>query len=249
MKFKDHFSTQSADYAKFRPTYPRELFRFLAEAAPSRGTVWDCATGNGQAAIPLAEEFERVIATDASPQQIASAPRRDKIEFGVARAEESGIPARTIDLITVAQAAHWFDPEIFYAEARRVLRPGGVIALWGYQFLETALELDAIVNRYYYDIVGPYWPPERTIIEQGYADIHFPFLEIPAPKFEMKVDWSLEQLLGYLRSWSATQRYMAEKQSDPLALITADLQKAWGSAVPTRTVKWPLTIRVGRVAS
>jgi SAM-dependent methyltransferase len=246
MTFKDHFSVQAADYAKFRPTYPDELFAFLARVAPAHHLAWDCATGNGQAAAALAARFDRVIATDASARQIANAKPAQGIEYRMARADESGIEAASVDLVTVAQALHWFDLNTFYAEAKRVLRPGGVLAVWGYNLLQIAPDIDTIVNRFYDEIVGPFWPPERRLIENGYEHLPFPFQELDAPRFEMTTRWSLDQLLGYLWTWSATQRFMAAKKIDPIALIASDLQAAWGPNQTERKVVWPLTLRIGR---
>jgi SAM-dependent methyltransferase len=244
MSFKDHFSAQAADYAKFRPGYPRELFDYLASIAPGGQLAWDCGTGNGQAAVALASVFDRVIATDASEKQITNAEPHERVEYRVAPAEDSGIESETLDLIVVAQALHWFDLERFYAEARRVLKVNGVLAASAYNLLHIEPTVDEVVNRYYYEVVGPFWPPERKLIEQ-FANLPFPFDEIDAPKFEMTAQWSLEHLLGYLRTWSSTQRFIAANQSDPLDEIASELYAAWGDAKQTRRVVWPLTLRVG----
>jgi SAM-dependent methyltransferase len=244
MSFKDHFSAQAADYAKFRPGYPRELFNYLASIAPGRELAWDCGTGNGQAAVALASVFDRVIATDASEKQITNAEPHERVEYRVAPAEDSGIESETLDLIVVAQALHWFDLERFYAEARRVLKVNGVLAASAYNLLHIEPTVDEVVNRYYYEVVGPFWPPERKLIEQ-FANLPFPFHKIDPPKFEMTAQWSLEHLLGYLRTWSSTQRFIAANQSDPLDEIASELYAAWGDAKQTRRVVWPLTLRVG----
>lgn len=208
--------------------------------------AWDCATGNGQAAIALANWFERVVATDASAKQVANAEAHARVEYRVAAAEESGIPSRTVDLITVAQALHWFDLSLFYGEARRVLKPGGVVAAWAYKLASVTLSIDAVVGHYYSDVVGLYWPAERALVEK-FEELAFPFPEIMTPPFEMAAEWKLEHLLGYLRTWSATQRFMAANQCDPLVSIEGDLRAAWGDAEQSRRVVWPLTILVGRV--
>src|SRR5437867_5106718 len=167
MTFKDHFSKQAADYANFRPRYPRELFEYLGSVAPSRALAWDCATGNGQAAVELAEVFDRVIATDASEKQIANAEPQDRVEYRIASAEESGLESDTIDLIMVAQALHWFDLPRFYEEVPRVLKSKGVFAASAYKFFHITPEIDPLVNHRYYDkVVGPFWPPERTLVEK-----------------------------------------------------------------------------------
>jgi len=244
MSFKDHFSKQAADYARFRPRYPRELFEYLGGVAPSRALAWDCATGNGQAAVELAEVFERVIATDASEKQIANAQPYERVEYRTASAEESGLKSGTLDLTMVAQALHWFDQPRFYEEVRRVLKTNGVLAASAYNLLTIEPAIDKVVNRYYHDVVGPFWLPERKLVEQ-FADFPFPFHEIHAPKFEMTAQWNLDHLLGYLGTWSSSQCFIAAKGNDPLEQIIDELRAAWGNPQRVRSVIWPLTLRVG----
>jgi SAM-dependent methyltransferase len=244
MTFKDHFSRQAADYAKFRPRYPREMFEYLGTVAPSCKLAWDCGTGNGQAAIQLAEVFDRVIATDASEKQIANAQPHERVEYRVTPAENSGIQSGVLDLIMVAQALHWFDLDRFYAEAQRVLKPNGILAASAYNLLQIEPAIDEIVNRYYYEVVGPFWPPERKLIE-NFADLPFPFHKIDPPKFEMTAQWNLDHLIGYLGTWSATQRFIAARGRDPLEQIADELRSVWGAPRETRKVTWPLTLRVG----
>jgi SAM-dependent methyltransferase len=244
MKFKDHFSTQATDYAKFRPRYPQELFDYLGRIASSGQLAWDCGTGNGQAAIGLASVFGRVIATDASEKQIANAQPHERVEYRVAPAENSGLKSGTLDLIMVAQALHWFDLDRFYAEARRVLKPNGVLAASAYNLLHIEPTIDEVVNRYYYEVVGPFWPPERKLIE-NFGDLPFPFHEIEPPKFKMTALWNLEHLIGYLRSWSSTQRFITATGTDPLEEIAGELRTVWGAPNQIREVNWPLILRVG----
>jgi SAM-dependent methyltransferase len=245
MSFKDHFSEQAADYARFRPGYPRELFDYLVSIAPSRRLAWDCGTGNGQAAAGLASVFDAVIATDASEKQITNAELHERVDYLVAPAEDSSIDFGTVDLIMVAQALHWFDLDRFYAEARRVLKSDGVLAASAYNLLHINPAIDEVVNRYYYEVVGPFWPQERKLVEQ-FDNLPFPFHEIDPPKFEMTAQWNLDHLVGYLRTWSSTQRFMAAKGSDPLKQIMGELRAAWGTPEQTRNVIWPLTLRIGR---
>jgi SAM-dependent methyltransferase len=243
--FKDHFSKQAGDYAKFRPRYPREMFEYLGSVAPSRQLAWDCGTGNGQAAVGLATVFDRVIATDASEKQISNVQPHERVEYRVAPAENSGIKSGTVDLIMVAQALHWFDLPRFYEEVPRVLKSKGVFAASAYKFFHITPEIDRLVNHRYYDkVVGPFWPPERALVEK-FEELPFPFSEIQTPPFEMIAQWNLEHLLGYLRSWSATQRFMAAKGADPLEQITDELRTVWGDPQRTRKVKWPLALRIG----
>jgi SAM-dependent methyltransferase len=248
VSFKDHFSKQAAAYAKFRPRYPQKLFEYLGSIAPSRQFAWDCGTGNGQAAVGLASVFDRVIATDASEKQIANAQSHNVVDYRVAPAENSGIEPGTLDLITVAQALHWFDLDRFYIEARRVLKRDGILAASAYNLMHVEPAIDDIVNRYYYDVVGPFWPPERKLIEQ-FVDLPFPFREIEPPSFKMTANWSLEHLLGYLQTWSSTQRFIAAEAADPLNQIRDELHRVWGNADQTRTVTWPVVLRVGSKAT
>lgn len=246
--FHDHFSSVAAKYADFRPQYPAELFDYLATLVPRTATVWDCAAGNGQATRGLAQRFARVIATDASAEQIASAPTVERAEFRVALAEASGLPDASVGLVTVAQAVHWFDLPRFYAEVRRVLVPGGVLAVWGYGINRIEGEaVDAIVQEFYGGLLGPYWPPSRLLIEAGYRTIEFPFAELTPPEVRMEVRWTLEQLLGYFSTWSATNRYIKATGQNPLPALAAQLEPLWGGAGATRRVAWPLAWRVGRV--
>jgi SAM-dependent methyltransferase len=245
MSFKDHFSKQAADYAKFRPRYPREMFKYLGTVARGRALAWDCATGNGQAAVQLTEVFDRIIATDASEKQIANAEPHERVEYRVASGEESGLESGTIDLIMVAQALHWFDLDRFYAEVERLLKPRGVFAASTYTFFHITPAIAEVVNhRYYEEVVGAFWPPERVLVEK-LEELPFPFAEIETPSFEMIAQWHLEHLVGYLRSWSATQRFIAANRRDPLEEIAAELGAAWGDAKQSRRVVWPLTLRVG----
>ena len=245
--FKDHFSRQATAYATFRPQYPKSLFEFIAVPSPNDTLAVDCATGNGQAAIALAEFFQRVIALDASAAQIESAQPDDRVEYRVAPAEATGLPANSCAALTVAQALHWFDLGAFYPEARRVLQPGGVLAVWAYNYLRISPEIEAILRHFHDDVVGPYWPPERKTVGNGYLNLAFPFAEITVPHFEIEVRWDLAQLSGYLGTWSATQRFMAANHGrDPVELIRDELEQAWGRANEERRAVWPLTVRVGR---
>lgn len=245
--FKDHFSTQSSSYAQFRPRYPTDLYEYLSSLVPAATTVWDCATGNGQAAQDLANRFGRVIATDASARQVAAALPHPGVDFRVATAERSGLPDASIGLITVAQALHWFDLSSFYSEARRVLVTGGILAVWAYgiQNVEDP-QINEIVMDYYSRVVGSYWPPERQLVESGYRTIPFPFEELTPPSFQMQESWSLEQLLGYFSSWSATVRCLQATGRDPLQDLRHRLAEPWGDPAKPRRVLWPLALRVGR---
>lgn len=245
MQFKDYFSTHSNAYAKYRPRYPASLFEYLSAVTPQHERAWDCATGNGQAALGLATFFEQVIATDASQSQLESAQRHERISYRVAIAERTGIEAASVDLVTVAQALHWFDLDAFYAEAKRVLKPLGVLAVWAYNLLEIEPEIDAKINAFYGETVGPFWPPERHLIEDGYRSIAFPFRELKPPPMQMEARWNLPDLAGYLRTWSATKRFAGERRFDPVTDLTNELLPIWGAPDKERLVRWPLNVRVG----
>ena len=244
---KDHFSGHADRYEASRPTYPEALFAYLSSLCPRRELAWDCATGNGQAAVALAPYFSTVIATDASQKQIDRARLNARIQYRVAPADKAPIAHSSVDLVTVAQALHWFDLPRFYAEVRRVARPDAIIAVWCYQLHSVTPAVDAIVERYYADIVGADWPPERRLVEEGYRTLAFPFHEVASPPLQMIHHWNLSQVLGYLGSWSATQRYQKRTGADPLDLIRGDLATAWGDPEKARDVTWPLHLRVGRV--
>lgn len=247
--FKDHFSGHAADYSRYRPgAYPAGLYKALAALAPDTARAWDCATGNGQAALGLAEVFERVEATDASEKQIAAAVPNPKIRYSVAQAEASGLPDKCVALVTVAQALHWFDLPKFYAEVRRVAKPQALLACSCYMHCRVDPAVDAAMQRLYEGILGDdYWPPERKHVERGYADLPFPFPEIELPRFDMEVQWPLEGYVGYLRSWSATQNYIKKNGQDPVELVGEELLKAWGDPETVRPVRWGLTTRAGYI--
>jgi SAM-dependent methyltransferase len=243
----DHFTPVASEYAGFRPRYPEALLAWLAGRAPAHSCAWDCATGNGQVAVDLARHFKQVVATDVSEAQLAAATHQPGVDYRLAPAEACGLADDSVDLVTVAQALHWLDLARFYAEVIRVLRPGGLLAVWSYGFLETD---DAAINHCirddYHAIIKPFWPNERRHVEEGYRSLAFPFPEIQAPTFELTATWTLGALLGYLRSWSATARYRAAHGIDPVASFGSRLAPVWGLPETCRTIRWPLSLRVGR---
>ena len=247
MTSRDHFSVGSAGYAKFRPHYPDALFDFLAESAPARSDAWDAGTGSGQAAVDLARLFENVIATDPSASQIERATPHPRVTYRVEAAERCGLDPSSMDLVTAAQSVHWFDRSRFWGEVRRVLRPNGVIAVWTYLLFEIAPPIDEIVRYFYSGIVGPYWPPERRLVEQRYQTIDFPFAEFAAPDFVIEQFMTLDDVAGYIRTWSATNSFMKQHQVDPVDDLVKQLTLAWRSSEP-RLARWPIAMRVGRPA-
>jgi ubiquinone/menaquinone biosynthesis C-methylase UbiE len=242
--FKDHFSGQSGEYQKYRPDYPPALFEWLARVAPGRRLAIDVATGNGQAAVGLAAHFERVIATEPSAGQLREARAHPRVEYRQEPAEAMSAESRSADLVTVAQAAHWFDWPRFTVEAARVLVAGGAIAVWSYNNCQVSPAIDRLVADFSRDAVGPYWPRERRVVEEGYRSLVLPFPAIEAPVFEMTTRWEAAAMLGYLDTWSAVRRCRARTGRDPLALLARPLADAWGAGF--RDMRWPLTLLAGR---
>ena len=242
------FGNVADQYALARPGYPGALFAWLAEQAPATDVAWDCAAGSGQASVGLADHFARVIATDASEAQIQQATAHPRIEFRVAGAEASGLPDASVDLVTVAQALHWLPLEPFYSEVRRVSRRGGVIAVWTYHWLTTGdADIDAIVDELALQTLSGYWPAGREHVDNEYADLAFPFDRLDVPEFEMSEPWTPGRLATYLRSWSATARYVAETGVDPVSDVERRISNYW-AANEAREVRWPLTVLAGRAA-
>jgi SAM-dependent methyltransferase len=245
MTFRDHFSAHARDYARSRPGYPEELFTWLASRVERHDLAWDCATGNGQAAQGLSPHFERTVATDASFEQIAQAGSIDRVQFVSALAATPGLAKSSVDLVTVAQAMHWFDLDPFYESVRRTLRPAGVLAAWTYGLFRSEPEIDRVVDRFAHETVEAFWPPQRRHVEAGYSDLEFPFDEIAAPVFLMRVRWSFDDLLDYLGTWSAVRRFWQARGFNPVVDLQDELAEAWGERDELE-IHWPLSIRVGR---
>jgi ubiquinone/menaquinone biosynthesis C-methylase UbiE len=244
--FKDHFSQQSAIYARYRPDYPSALFDFIAGSVPGKRLAWDCGTGNGQAAKNLAVHFEKVHAADPSADQIKNSVPDKKITYVVEPAEKCSLPDHSADVITVANALHWFDSDLFYREVRRVLKPEGMIFAWAYALPAIDKETDRIISRLHDEILGDFWLPENKLVEQEYTTIDFPFQKITAPLFYSEKFFSLNDLLGYLHTWSAVQRFIKEQKTDPLLLIRNDLMRTWNGG-EERRVRWRLFTLAGRL--
>ncbi|GBD31622.1 putative methyltransferase [bacterium HR33] len=245
--FQDHFSGTAPEYARYRPGYPEALFDFLARVCPERGLAWDCATGNGQAAVSLARRFRAVIATDASRKQLANAFRRPNVFYWVASEADSGIPAGSVDLVTAAQALHWFDREAFYREVRRVSKPCGVIAVWCYRRFSVSPEIDRLVNRFNTELVGPYWPYDRQVVDSGYRSLDFPFDELRVPEFAIQQSWTLAELGKYIETWSSVKRFRELRGQNPVPGLLEQLREVWGDPEERRIVRWPLAVRAGYV--
>ncbi|MFD3002879.1 class I SAM-dependent methyltransferase [Pontibacter toksunensis] len=243
---KDNFSGHASDYATYRPTYPQELIKQLADLAPAHDLAWDCATGNGQVAVMLSEYFAEVVATDISEKQLQNAVQQPNITYKVEQAEQSSLTDNSVDLVVVAQAVHWFDFEPFYSEVQRVLRPKGIVALIGYGLIKSTPALNEVIEQLYNNLLGKYWDPERRYIDAAYGTIPFPFRELDIPQFAIHYTWTIEDMLGYLNTWSAAKHFEKEHQQNPVNLIEPKLRAAWGEQerVP---VAFDIASRVGKV--
>jgi SAM-dependent methyltransferase len=241
---KDNFSVQAAGYAQFRPTYPQELYDYLYSLVQEKNTAWDCATGNGQVARILAKDFKQVFATDISENQLKHAVQKENISYLLESSNKSSFPDASFDLITVAQAIHWFHFDDFYAEVKRTLKPFGIFAAFGYGVMRIDEQVDAVIHKLYKGILGGYWDEERKHIDEGYSSIPFPFQEFAVPKFSIQTTWDFDQMIGYLNTWSALQHYKKANNSSPLAILMPELEMAWGTG--DKEVYFPILLRVGK---
>ncbi|MTI23311.1 class I SAM-dependent methyltransferase [Fulvivirga sp. RKSG066] len=240
---KDNFSKQADLYAKYRPTYPKDLYDFLYAHTSKFEAAWDCATGNGQVASVLSEKFETVYATDISENQLNSAVKKSNILYSMGSAENSGLE-KPVDLITVAQAIHWFNVDKFYLEAQRLAKPGATLAYWGYGLIRINKEADNIIKHFYEDVVGPFWDPERALIENSYEDIHLPLVHTKIVRFQYQAEWTLEHLLGYLSSWSAVQKYIDAKGHNPADHLRGRLEEIFKGF---QRVTFPIFLTLGHI--
>lgn len=242
---KDNFSTQAGQYAKFRPSYPKEMIEYIVSQVNNRELALDVATGNGQVAVLLSGYFAKVFANDISQKQLDNAAKKENITYSVSSAEKTKFDYNSFDLITVAQAIHWFDFDAFYKEVYRILKPDGVFAVMGYGLLYANAEADKILRYFYEDITGPYWDPERRYLDENYTTIPFPFKEQEVPQFVNEFTWEFEQLTGYLETWSAVQHYIKEHNTNPVDIIRDELKEVWEKG--DRKVYFPLLLRVGQL--
>jgi SAM-dependent methyltransferase len=243
---KDLFSKQSGEYSKYRPVYPNELYEFIFSHVRDRYTAWDCGTGNGQAARELAKVFQKVYATDISQKQLDAAVKHPNIEYIKAAAENSGLPESSCDLITVAQAYHWFDFKKFAAEANRVAKPNAIVAVWGYGLMTTDnIEIDRLIRFLYSDVLGSYWDKERSWPDQHYRGIPFYFDDVQDKQFEIKVNWTMSDLLGYLSTWSSLQKYLDANDDNPLKSAEPEFLKAWKGNDEVE-FRFPVFLKIGR---
>ena len=245
---KDNFSTQSDKYAKFRPTYPSELFDYLNTIVPNKENAWDCGTGNGQVAYELAKNFNNVFATDISQEQLNNARKAENIKYSVQSAENTKFDNCIFDLIVVAQAIHWFDFEQFYKEVKRTSKENAKLCVLGYGIIKISSQIDNIITNFYEKVIGKYWDEERKYIDENYQTIPFPFEEIQSPKFENRHEWSLEHLIGYLNTWSAVKHYIKQNNHNPIEELELELKKYWNKG-ENKEVRFPILLRIGKINS
>ena len=246
MRFADHFSNQAADYARHRPRYPAALFEWLSSLPDRRDRALDVACGSGQAAVSLCQDFPHVIGCEPSFAQLQHAETHPVLDYVCSTAEQLPFADQQFDLITVAQAVHWFDHTRFNREAERLLKPGGLLAVWGYGLFSIEPAIDQLIEHYYSETIGSYWPPERHWIEKGYAGLPFPFAALDSPEFHIQVQWDLSQVIRYLFTWSATQHYLAEHEDDPLSDLEIRLAEHWREPSQPKTIHWPIHLLAGR---
>lgn len=242
---KDNFSTQASDYAKYRPYYPSEMIDYVVSFVQNKQSALDVATGNGQVAVELAKHFEQVFATDISEKQLANALQKDNITYIKECAEQTSFADGQFDLVTVAQAIHWFDFDAFYKEVYRILKPDGVFAVLGYGLFDTLGDAEKLLKHFYHDIIGPYWDTERRYLDENYATIPFPFEELETKQFINEFTWTFEQLTGYLETWSAVQHYIKKNGANPVDLIKDELKEYWEKG--DKKVVFPLLLRIGKL--
>jgi len=244
---KDLFTAQAKTYAKYRPSYPRDLFEYILQFVTERNCAWDCATGNGQAALVLSRFFKTVEASDLSEAQIKQAVQKENIHYHVCPAEQTGFADNSFDLITVAQAYHWINWDLFHKEATRVGKNEAVVAIWCYNlFTSDFTELNQLLDKFYFEIVGPYWDAERKYVDENYETVAFDFEPLPSKTFETKLSWHKEDFTGYLSSWSAVQHYFKKNNVSPISLIEKEVDQIWKDGQQIE-VRFPITLRQGRI--
>ncbi|TGN29394.1 class I SAM-dependent methyltransferase [Empedobacter tilapiae] len=243
---KDNFSTQSDKYAKYRPSYPKELFDYLNIIVSNKDNAWDCGTGNGQIASILSKTYNNIYATDISQSQIDNAQKTDNILYSVQAAEKTNFNENFFNLIVVAQAIHWFNFDQFYAEVIRTAKKDALLAVIGYGRLRISKEIDHLISNFYINILGKYWDKERKYIDEDYKTIPFPFDEIESPKFENIQQWSLDHLIGYLNTWSAVKHFIKQNNYNPIEQLQTEIEKVWGNDT-TKAIHFPILIRIGKI--
>lgn len=243
---KDNFSSRSDQYAQFRPSYPPSVFNFLNDIIFQKEKAWDCGTGNGQVAFEISKIFKTVFATDISQSQINHALQAKNIVYSVQPAENTDFKNQQFDLVIVGQAIHWFDFEKFYTEVKRTTKKDALICVMGYDRIKVTQEIDSIITDFYTNVIGQYWDPERTYIDNHYNTIPFPFEEIPAPEFSYRINWSLEHLIGYINTWSAVKHFIKQNKFNPVDRLYDKITPFWNPE-EIKEVAFPSLLRIGKV--
>ena len=241
------YSSYAKQYAQSRPGYPEELFEYLSSLASQHKLAWDCATGNGQAAVSLTKYFKKIMATDISSEQIKHSVAHNQIEYKVCEAENSGLGDNSVDLITVASAIHWFDLDNFYKEVERVLHRSGIFAAWTYHVCYIEPPFEKLFLNFYTDILSPYFLKGAKLVDEKYSTLILPGEQIVTKNFFIRVDWKLDTMLTFIGSWSGTQHYIKETGKNPVDFIFADLKQIWGNPETVHTLRWPLFIKISRL--
>lgn len=242
---KNWFDQGGQNYAQYRPEYPAQLAELLAGLAPDMDLAVDVGCGTGQFTALLAPRFKQVLGIDPSQSQIDHATPVANVAYLCAPAERLPVDNYSASLITAAQAAHWFRLPAFYDEVRRIAKPGALLALITYGVLTLEPALNERFQQFYTHEIGPYWPPERALVDTGYATLLFPFNELQAPTLHIQHEWTLPQFLGYVSTWSAIRAAQEHLGDAILNNFSMDLAKAWGDPSTTRPVRWPIHLRIG----
>jgi len=244
---KDLFSKQSDLYARYRPTYPKELYDHILSFVKEKSIAWDCATGNGQAAVVLADHFKKVIATDISAAQIDKAIKKENIEYSVCPAESTPFADNTFDLVTVAQAYHWINWKEFKKEVTRVCKPGAIIAIWVYfRNMPGDKKIDDAIFNFYENVTRPYWDEARKYVEELYETVEFDYELLSVKQFETTLNWQREDMIGYISSWSAIQNYMKVNGHSPIPTLEEEINKLWPEG-EVKKVSFPIYLKLGKI--
>jgi SAM-dependent methyltransferase len=241
-----NFSPVAVHYARARPRYPDALFSYLASLVESRRLAWDCATGNGQATLGLAQHFERVVATDVSAEQLEHAVPHPRIEYRLAPAERSGLDDACGDLVTVGAAAHWFDLPAFLSEVRRVLRPNGLLAVWTYHVAHIEPPFRDVLWRLYEEHLFADFAPGARLVDHRYETLDLPNPITPAQRFEATASWTLDQIIEFILSWSGSHAFMRRTSVNPVDLIRGELERIWGPRDRVHALRWPIYLKLSR---
>lgn len=250
MNYMKHFNQQAGKYLRFRPDYPATLYDYLVNLVNAHHCVWDCGTGSGQAALALSKHFDQVIASDINQAPLDAAPKLAKIHYICCPAEKTPIADKSVDLITVAQALHWFNFDLFYKEVRRVSKDSAFIAAWCYSVGKFNFAVDKVISKLYEEVLGDdYWPAQRRYIDQEYRRIPFPFNKIETPAFSIEKELNLQELVGYLYTWSAVKEYELRNKINPINFVAQEIESVWGEPQRRHKIVWPLHLLVGVLKS